>query len=420
MSLVRAAGGGREPILVTGVGFVTPLGGTAAGLDAALATGRCALAARPLEIEGLGASLVPVAACADFDDEAAPRGPSGVLPDRGTAMALHAARQAFADAGLAPGAADPHRVGVYWGCGMGGAASFDQATQALYGEGRRLRPTTVLTTMPNAAVAELSMAFQARGASISYACACASSAVAVGEAMRAIRGGWIDLALVGGHEALLTPGVMAGWQAMRVLAPVSGGGAQGACRPFAADRAGFALGEGAAALVIESAAHARRRRAPARVALAGYGTSCDAQHISQPASEGQVRAMRLALADAGLAAADIGHVNSHGTATAAGDAAEAASLCEVFGAHGVPVSATKSLHGHLMGAGGAVELVCALRALERQCLPPAAGVAEPDPAFGIDLVCGSTARRVPGLRHVLSNSFAFGGTNAVLVASRLD
>ncbi|MFT4268241.1 MAG: beta-ketoacyl-[acyl-carrier-protein] synthase family protein, partial [Xenophilus sp.] len=177
---------------------------------------------------------------------------------------------------------------------------------------------------------------------------------------------------------------------------------------------------GAAALVFESAAHARRRGARGQAVLAGYGLSCDARHISQPDSEGQVRAIRMALADAGLPPSAIGHVNGHGTATLAGDAAEAATLREVFGAHGVPVSATKSLHGHLMGAGGAVELVCALRALERQCLPPAAGMAEADPALGIDLVCGSTARRAPGLRYVLSNSFAFGGTNAVLVASRLD
>ncbi|MFT4268645.1 MAG: beta-ketoacyl synthase N-terminal-like domain-containing protein, partial [Xenophilus sp.] len=218
-----------EPVLVTGIGLVTPLGDTLADFDAALMSGRSAIGMRALAIDGLDACEVPAAACADFD-EGAQRSPSGVQPDRGTAMALRAARRAFSAAGLegADGGVAPERLGIYWGCGMGGAASFDQATQSLYVRRRRLRPTTVLTTMPNAAAAELSLALAARGASLGYACACASSAVAIGEAMRALRGGWIDVAVAGGHEALLTPGVMAGWQAMRVLAPGP------ASRPFAA------------------------------------------------------------------------------------------------------------------------------------------------------------------------------------------
>jgi 3-oxoacyl-[acyl-carrier-protein] synthase II len=251
---------------------------------------------------------------------------------------------------------------------------------------------------------------------MTYACACASAAVAVGEAMHALRSGRLDLAIVGGSEALLSPGVIGAWHALRVLAPARGD-ALHACRPFAADRAGFALGEGAAAFVIETQAHAQARGAQVQAVLSGYATNCDAQHITQPDAQGQTAAMRAALADAALALSDIGHVNAHGTATVAGDAAEAASLLGLFGPGGVPVTATKAITGHLLGASGALELLATVLALQRQAAPPTGGVAAPDAALGIDLVCGET-RRLPGLRHAMSHSFAFGGTNAVLVASR--
>ena len=305
-----------------------------------------------------------------------------------------------------------------------GAASFEATCRTVYADRRRMRPTSVVTTMPNAPVAEIALLFGARGAALAYACACASSAVAIGEAMRAIRAGWIDVAIAGGSEAMLTPGVLASWQAMRVLAPLGAHAGDAAvvaasCRPFAADRAGFALGEAAAAFVLESAEHARARGTVVEATLAGYATNCDGVHITNPDAAGQVRAMTAALADAGLAAADIGYVNAHGTATTAGDAAEAESLARVFGAHGVPVSSTKAIHGHLLGAGGAVELLAVLRALHHRRLPPTAHVCEADPAFAIDLVTGG-ARESRNLAAVLSNSFAFGGTNAVLIATRAE
>ncbi|MBU6258314.1 MAG: beta-ketoacyl-[acyl-carrier-protein] synthase family protein, partial [Burkholderiales bacterium] len=304
--------------------------------------------------------------------------------------------------------------------------TFDANCRALYADHRRMRPTSVVTGMPNAPLAELALRWGARAAALGYACACASAAVAIGEGMRAVREGRVDVAIVGGSEALISPGVVLAWQAMRVLAPVAagGGGAEAACRPFAADRNGFALGEGAAALVLESAAHARARGARWHSRLAGYATNCDARHITQPDPEGQQRAMAEALRDAGLVAADIGHVNAHGTATQAGDAAEAASLRRLFGplqagAAAPAVSGTKAVVGHLLGAGGALELVATLRALERRLAPPTGAVARVDPAFEIDLVRGS-ARELPALRHAMSNSFAFGGTNAVLIASAVD
>lgn len=403
-------------VQVTGIGFVTPLGCTTGLFDDALFSGHSAVRARTLEIEGLDPIELAVAAC-DFD-AAAVRSSSRLPLDRGTAMALTAARDAAAQAGLGAGSVDPERLGIFWGSGLAGAGSFDDTTRALYGQRRRMRPTTVLTVMPNAAVAELALQFGAQGAAIAYACACASSAVAIGEAMRAIRGGWIDAAIVGGHEAMLTPGVMASWHAMRVTAPPPPGAPASACRPFSGDRAGFALGEGAVALVLESAAHANARGAvhASSLFLAGYATNCDATHITNPDTAGQVRAMRAALRDAGIEPAQVGHINAHGTATIAGDAAEAASIREVFG-NAMPVSATKAIHGHVLGGGGAIELVAALRTLVRGMLPPTANLRTPDAAFDLDLVRGEP-REARDLRYVLSNSFAFGGTNAVLIAGR--
>ncbi len=209
---------------------------------------------------------------------------------------------------------------------------------------------------------------------------------------------------------------MGALHAMRVLAPVAGDPAR-ACRPFAADRAGFALGEGAAALVLETPAHASARSAAWSTTLSGYATNCDGLHMTRPDATGQARAMTAALHDAGLAPADIGHLNAHGTATDAGDAAEAESIVRVFGRHPPPMTATKGAVGHLLGAGGALELLATLRALQHRMVPPTAAVSAPDPALGIDLVCGR-ARLLPQLRHAMSNSFAFGGTNAVLIASR--
>ncbi|MFT3813099.1 MAG: beta-ketoacyl-[acyl-carrier-protein] synthase family protein [Acidovorax sp.] len=398
-------------VRIAGYGFVTPLGSSVAEFDAHLFAGRSAVRAHTLGVPGQPDAQVAVAACAF--DEATRRAPSRLPMDRGTALALAAAESAVEQAALH--GADPERIGIFWGSGMAGASTFEATCRAVYAEQRRIRPTSVPTTMPNAAAAELALRFSARGAALTYACACASSAVAIGEALRALRAGWIDVAIAGGHEALLVPGVIAGWDAMRVLAPV-GADAASACRPFSADRAGFALGEGAAALVLETEAHARARGAASSLFLAGYATNCDGMHITTPHAPGQARALRAALRDAGIAPGDVGYINAHGTATTAGDAAEAQSVAEVFGAH-TPISSTKAIHGHLLGGSGAVELIATLRALQERRLPPTAHLRQPDPAFALDLVQGE-ARAAPGLRYAVSNSFAFGGTNAVLVAGR--
>ncbi len=406
--------------MVTGAGIVSPIGNTLADFDAALFAGRSAVRAQALDLPGIDLPPVPVAS-AEFD-AAAVAAPSRVPLDRATAMALAAARDAAHAAGLGPGSFEPERLGIFWGSGMAGAATFEATCRTVFADRRRMRPTSVVTTMPNAPAAEIALLFGARGAALAYACACASSAVAIGEAMRAIRAGWIDVAIAGGSEAMLMPGVLASWQAMRVLVPLGAAAGDAAavaacCRPFAAERNGFALGEAAAAFVLESGAHAAARGASAQALLAGYATNCDGVHLTQPDAAGQARAMTAALADAGLAAGDIGYLNAHGTATTAGDAAEAESIARVFGAGGVPVSSSKAIHGHLLGAGGAVELLAALRALAAGRLPPTANVEAADPTFAIDLVTGGSARQAP-IAHAMSNSFAFGGTNAVLIASR--
>lgn len=405
---------------ITGCGVVSPLGNGLEDFDDALFSGLSAVRAEDLQLPGAPIGRVPLARC-HFDDGLV-QAPSKLPLDRGSAMALAAAAAATRQAGWDAGDTDPERVGMFWGSGMSGASTFDATCRGLYAEQRRIRPTSVVTAMPNAPLAELALRYAARGAAIGYACACASAAVAIGEGLRALRDGRLDVAIVGGSEALLSPGVIGAWQAMRVLAPLNGpadGDGRLACRPFAGDRGGFALGEGAAALVLETEAHAQARGAIWNLKLSGYASNCDGLHITQPDPAGQARAMQAALRDAGLTAADIGHVNSHGTATTAGDAAEAESLRRVFGDTPPAVTATKGAMGHLLGAGGAVEFVATLRALQRRLAPPVAHAAAPDAAFRIDLVQGE-ARRLPGLRHALSNSFAFGGTNAVLVASRVD
>jgi len=411
---------GGASVAVTGMGVVSPIGKTLAEFDDALFAGRSAVRAQALDLPGIELPPVPVAA-ADFD-ASAEVAPSRVPLDRASAMALFAARGAARAAGLEAGHFDPERLGIFWGSGMAGAATFEATCRTVFADRRRMRPTSVVTTMPNAPVAEIALLFGARGAALAYACACASSAVAIGEAMRAIRAGWIDVAIAGGSEAMLTPGVLASWQAMRVLVPLGVNAIDAAvvaasCRPFSVDRAGFALGEAAAAFVLESKLHARARERSWTAELAGYATNCDGMHITNPDPAGQARAIRAALADAGLAGSDIGYVNAHGTATTNGDASEASALVDVFGSRGVPVSSSKAIHGHLLGAGGAVELLAALRALETGRLPPTANTSVLDPVFAIDLVAGS-ARDATRLRHAMSSSFAFGGTNAVLIASR--
>jgi 3-oxoacyl-[acyl-carrier-protein] synthase II len=269
--------------------------------------------------------------------------------------------------------------------------------------------------MNNAANAHISIQLGLGGISMSHTVACASSSIAIGEAFRRVRSGEATVMMTGGSDVPQAYGVARAWEALRVMAPGDAETSPYACRPFSADRRGLVLGEGGSALVLEDWEHAVARGAKIHGEMLGYGTSCDASHLVRPEVAGQVRALQATLADAGLTPDDVDYINAHGTATAEGDPVEVAALKVVFGERSacLPVSATKSMHGHLLGAAGAIEAIATVLALREQALPPTAHLDQLDPACaGVDHV--TLGRSNVPLRTALSNSFAFGGSNAVL------
>lgn len=403
-------------VAITGLGAITAVGNSPLALFGSVLAGESGIRLAP---ELAVSPAIPLVASAAFDPSTVVLRERGAPLDRATAMALAAVRQAIGDAGMRFDGQSPG-TGIYWGTGMGAANTLEASYRSIFQDNNwRLRPTSVVTAMNNAPAAVISLEYGITGPALTYSIACASSAVAIGEAMRAIRHGLIDCAIVGGSEAMLTRGLLAAWSALRTLASPDQQDAARSCKPFAADRSGFVLGEGAAALVLESIEHAQRRGVRIYAELAGYGLTSDAAHIVDPSPEGQVRAIGGALADAGLSAADVGYINAHGTATVVGDRVEAESIGRVFGnrALRVAVSSTKALHGHVMGATGAIEFMISVLALHSGSLPPTAHLTYPDPALDLDLV-PNAARHGVALDAVVSNSFAFGGSNAVLVARR--
>jgi 3-oxoacyl-[acyl-carrier-protein] synthase II len=398
-------------VAVTGIGLVSPHGDDPERVFDALMRGESAVHAVFPELAR------PAAAATVLFDES--RWFTKLqLPgvDRVSQLAVAAASLAVSDAGRLDAA--PERIGVYAGCGMGGAAALETAYAAGL-RGGRIPPLTVPAFMPNAPASHVAMRHGVHGPVLTYSVACASSAVALAEAARALRHGDVDVAIAGGAEALIVPGVVSAWQALQTLASFEPGQAARACKPFAANRNGFVLGEGAAFLVLESAEHARARGARVHAELAGSAITCDATHLTKPDSAGQQRALRAALADARLQPRDVGYCNAHGTATLIGDVVECNALRAVWGdaIDGLRVSSTKALHGHLLGAAGALEAVVTILALRRQQLPPNAHCESPDPQCGIHLLL-QTSAAAGGVDAAISSSFAFGGTNAVLVFKR--
>lgn len=393
-------------VFVSGLGVVSPHGDDPEAMFAALL--RRESAVRPIFPE---LARPAAAAAVSFDETRwfSKLQMAGV--DRVSQMAVAAASLALDDAGGLNGT-DPERVGVYVGCGMGGA----HALEVAYRSAARVPPLTIPAYMPNAPAAHVAMRHGVKGPVLTYSVACASSSVAIAEAAKAVRNGEVDVAIAGGSEALLVPGVMLAWQAMMTLASFEPGEAATACRPFADDRSGFVLGEGAAFMVLESHERARARGARAYARLAGWGMSCDASHLTKPDASGQERALRNALRTAGLQASDVGYCNAHGTATKIGDSVEAEALRGVWGPaiEQLQVSSTKALHGHLLGAAGALEAVATVLALRHRQLPPNAHGANPDGALGLRLVSPSS-QSAPALKAAMSSSFAFGGSNSVLV-----
>jgi 3-oxoacyl-(acyl-carrier-protein) synthase len=310
---------------------------------------------------------------------------------------------------------------VSLGTGMGGAHSADDAYRTLYADrSDRLKPFTVLLAMNNAPAAWIGLEYGLAGANLTYSTACSSSAVAIGEAARRIERGEADVMIAGGAEACLNFGTLKAWEALRTLAIEDPLDASASCKPFSKDRSGLVLGEGAAMLVLESRDRAVARGATILAGIAGYGLVTDAAHITRPSVEGQSAAIRAALADAGVEARDIGYVNAHGTGTQANDGVETAAIRQVFGAHAykVPVSSTKSMHGHLLGAAGALELAISIEAMARAIVPPTRNLRIADPECDLDYVTQG-ARPVAGLDAAMSSSFAFGGTNAVLIVKKI-
>jgi 3-oxoacyl-[acyl-carrier-protein] synthase II len=395
---------------IAGIGVTSPLGDTLADNWERLLSGRGAVGR--VSYDGL-----PDIAAAQVtgDVSAGLARLQQVGTERVSQMALGAVRKALADARI-EGWPDPERVGLYLGTGMGGAATMDAGFAALY-TGGRVPPLTVPAGMVNGASAVVAIHADIRGPVLTYAVACASGAVAIAEAAHALRRGEIDIAICGGVEAPFARGTVAAWQALRTLAPPDEADVTHSCRPFAANRAGLVLGEGAAFLVLR-----READLPAapRAWLAGSAVRCDALHLTNPQVRGQVATLRAALRASELAPADVGYCNAHGTATIAGDPVECEALREVWGEHAATlrVSSTKAAHGHLLGAGGALEAALTVMALQQGVVPPTLGVASiDDRCAGLAHVLGE-GQRAPGLRHAISNSFAFGGTNASLVFSR--
>lgn len=341
--------------------------------------------------------------------------------DRCQAMAIVAARQAIAEAGLDGFADFGARAGLHYGNVNGGVATIHQWHEDMLLHGKRkARPFTAMAIMSNGGGAQVAIRHAIRGPVLTHASACASSTIAIGEAMRAIADGRLDIAVAGGAEAPLEAPLFGVFDGTRAMSPVDDADPARSCKPFSRDRSGLVLGEGAAFLVLEAEDHARARGAVIHGYLVGYGVACDAHHIGMPASDGQVRCLRAALDDAGLAPAQVEYVNAHATATDGGDAIEAASLREVFGTgmDAPAVSSTKSVHGHLLGAAGALECLVTVLAVREGLLPASAHLGTPDLRCDLNHV-GERARQ-GHVAHALAFSCGFGGTNAALVIAHPD
>jgi len=403
-------------VVVTGLGAITPLGGDVASTWAALLAGKSGIRD---EAEGLlAASGLPVTiAAAMAADPAGRMAPAqGRRLDRSQQAALTAAAEAWADAGSPD--ADPDRLAVAIGTGIGGVITLLRQDDVLESAGaRRVSPRTVPMLMPNASAALISIEYGARAGVYTPVSACSSGAEALALGARLIRSGDADVVIAGGTEAAITPITVAGFAQATALSRYRGDPAS-ASRPFAADRNGFVLGEGASVVVLESAEHAAARRVRVHAVLAGAGIAADAHHITAPAPDGggQVAAMRKALAQAGASPAEVSHVNAHATGTPVGDTAEARAIRGMFG-NGIPVTAPKASLGHLFGAAGAVEALIAILSVEHDVIPPTRNLADAtvDPEIGLDIV---TTAREASQRAAISNSFGFGGQNVSLVFTK--
>jgi len=404
-------------VAVTGLGLVNPFGGDLADFFARLLRGESAIRLYTRQDGALRPLCVPAARCENFDAAAALGETLPYTMDRYSQLGMAAALSAWQDAGLPDGKDVPRDDwGVSWGTALGGTLTFESGYMELLRNGReRVSPLSVVLGMNNAAASHISIQLGLGASCATYSVACASSAVAIGEALPKIRSGEATVMVVGGSEAPLSYGVVRAWEAMRVLAGGDENSAARACRPFNSDRQGLVLGEGAGAMVLEEWEHAVQRGARIYAEFAGFGSTSDHNHLVRPNANGQARAMQIAIRDGGLTTEDIDYINAHGTATREGDPIEIAAIRDVFGprAAGLAVSATKSMHGHMLGATGVIEAIITVLSLARKQAPPTAYLDNPDrECAGVRHITGAPLQG--DLRAALSNSFAFGGSNTVL------
>ncbi len=397
-----------QRVVITGMGAVTPLGANATQTWAAMREGRNAIAPittlpRDQLRFGIAAQVHNFDPLKHFDEKRL------ILLDRVSQFALVAAREAIAQSGIdfaAEGLGE--NTAVIIGTGIGGEQTNDEASRRLYGENNpRTHPLTIVRLMPNAPACHISIEHKLTGPAFAVVSACASSNHALAQAMQMVRSGVADAAIAGGTEACLTLGAIKAWEAMRVMADDT-------CRPFCKQRRGMVLGEGAGVFVLETLERAQRRGATILAEFVGAGMSADAGDIVFPSEVGAAKAIERALADGGLAREQIDYINAHGTGTPGNDPTESKAIRRVFGAHAdrLAVSSTKSMHGHALGAAGAIELIAAIGSLRDGLVPPTMNFIDPDPECDLDYV--PNASRDLHVRAVLSNSFAFGGLNAVL------
>ncbi len=406
-------------VVITGLGIVSPVGNSTEQFFSNLMSGISGI--KRLQSSFVEQLAVKIGApVSDFNPSRQFSKIQLTGIERFSQMALVAAEQAVHDAKLVLNENEQARAGIYMGSCLGGAGTLEDGYVEIFkSEKPRIKPLSVLLSMNNAAASHISIKYHLQGPNITYSTACSSSAIAIGEAYRQIKHGYADVMLAGGAEAMLTLGAMKAWEALRTLATEDANDPGASCKPFSKNRNGLVLGEGAAILVLEDAERAIARGATIYAELAGYDCSSDSSHITKPDSHGQTRTILSALKDAGLQPADIGYINAHGTATLAGDIEETHAIKQVFGEHAyrVPVSSTKSMHGHLMGATGAVEFMASVLALKHQSIPPTINLLQPDPELDLDYVANCGRSNV-AMDAVMSNSFAFGGTNAVLIAKK--
>jgi nodulation protein E len=396
-------------VAITGLGIISPLGLNLADTWNALREGRPAIGPiKSVDGSKWGLKIQNGAEVRGFDPLKHFEGGKDAQLDRFAQFSVVAAREAIRNSGIELTSDLRERSAIVCGSAVGGQAAIEAGFEDLYIQGRgRVHPLTIPKTMSNAGASHISMDLGLSGPVYTISTACSSANHAIGQAFRLVRDGEADFAVTGGSEAIFTVGMLKAWEAMRVIAPDT-------CRPFSKDRRGMILGEGGAMLILEPLDAAKARGAKVYAEICGFGMTSDAHHLTQPTVDGPARAMRGALREAALAPEDVGYINAHGTGTPGNDPVETRAIREVFGAYAdkIGVSSTKSLHGHALGAAGALEAVATVLALHHGILPPTANYNERDPECDLDYIPNQS--RAMQVEAALSNSFAFGGLNAVV------